>query len=161
VALPQPGGVGRDNSPPASDEAVGTRSPGRADPDCLGIGLLGGWLTVATGGIAAAFLGHAIAQGVRPEFKTMLATAETKVKDEYKKSGNTPPPGYGIKFIGGYRREISPHGAGVAIDIDGGDNPYIMHEGEQLAAITDPSKQTALSKELGGCHVRVCSQQPD
>ena len=26
----------------------------------LGIGLLGGWLTVATGGIAAAFLGHAI-----------------------------------------------------------------------------------------------------
>ena len=26
----------------------------------LGIGLVGGWLTVATGGIAAAFLGHAI-----------------------------------------------------------------------------------------------------
>ena len=26
----------------------------------LGIGLIGGWLTVVTGGIAAAFLGHAI-----------------------------------------------------------------------------------------------------
>ncbi len=104
---------------------------------------------------SATFLGHAISQGVRPEFKTMLATAETKVKDEYKKSGNTPPPGHGIKFIGGYRREISPHGSGVAIDIDGGDNPYIMHEGEQLAAITDPSKQTALSKELGPVYTRI------
>ena len=101
------------------------------------------------------FLGHGIAQGVRPEFKAMLATAESKVKDEYKKSGNTPPPGYGITFIGGYRREISPHGAGVAIDIDGGDNPYIMHEGEQLAAISDPSKQTALSKELGPVYTRI------
>ncbi len=104
---------------------------------------------------SATFLGHAISQGVRPEFKTMLATAETKVKDEYKKSGNTPPPGHGIKFIGGYRREISPHGSGVAIDIDGRDNPYIMHEGEQLAAITDPSKQTALSKELGPVYTRI------
>jgi hypothetical protein len=72
---------------------------------------------------SAKFLGHDIANGIRPEFKTMLATAETKVKDEYKKSGNTPPLGHGIKSIGGYRREISPHGSGVAIDIDGNDNP--------------------------------------
>lgn len=77
---------------------------------------------------SATFLGHNIAHGIRPEFKTMLATAETKVKDEFKKSGNTPPPGNGIKSIGGYRREISPHGAGVAIDIDGNDNPYILHQ---------------------------------
>jgi Domain of unknown function (DUF4157) len=104
---------------------------------------------------SATFLGHAIAQGVRPEFKTMLATAETKVKDEYTKSGNTPPPGHGIKSIGGYRREISPHGSGVAIDIDAGDNPYIMHEGEPLAAITDLSKQTQLSKEVGPVYTRI------
>jgi hypothetical protein len=104
---------------------------------------------------ATTFLGHAVGHGVRPEFKTMLATAETKVKDEYTKSGNTPPPGHGIKSIGGYRREISPHGSGVAIDIDAGDNPYIMHEGESLAAIGDPSKQTQLSKEVGPVYTRI------
>ena len=38
----------------------------------LGIGLLGGWLTVATGGIAAAFLGHAIAR-----FAFFLCTGHT------------------------------------------------------------------------------------
>lgn len=103
----------------------------------------------------ATFLGHTIARGVRAEFKTMLATAETKVKDEYTKSGNTPPPGHGITSIGGYRREISPHGSGVAIDIDAGDNPYVMHEGEQRAAITDPSKQTQLSKEVGPVYTRI------
>ena len=37
-----------------------------------GIGLLGGWLTVATGGIAAAFLGHAIAR-----FAFFLCTGHT------------------------------------------------------------------------------------
>ena len=104
---------------------------------------------------SAKFLGHTIDRGVRAEFKTMLATAETKVKDEYKISGNTPPPGHGITYIGGYRREISPHGSGVAIDIDGGDNPYIMHEDEPLAAITDPSKQTQLSKEVGPVYTPI------
>jgi len=95
------------------------------------------------------FLGHSIGQGVRPEFKTMLATAETKVKDEFKKSGNTPPTGFGIKGIGGYRRGIHPHGAGVAIDIDGNDNPYILHEGvpnkamnEHPEILTDEEKRT-------------------
>ena len=77
---------------------------------------------------SATFLGHGIGRGVRQEFKTMLATAETKVNEEYKKSGNTPPHGHGIKSIGGYRREISPHGSEVAIDIDGNNNPYILHE---------------------------------
>jgi hypothetical protein len=38
----------------------------------LGIGLLGGWLTVATGGIAAAFLGHSIAR-----FAFFLCTGHT------------------------------------------------------------------------------------
>ena len=38
----------------------------------LGIGLLGGWLTVATGGIAAAFLGHAITR-----FAFFLCTGHT------------------------------------------------------------------------------------
>ena len=76
--------------------------------------------------------------------------------------GNTPPSGYGIKFIGGYRREISPHGSGVAIDIDGGDNPYIMHEGEQLAAITNPSNKRRSARSC--CvytHCTIYSQQPD
>jgi hypothetical protein len=82
------------------------------------------------------FLGHPIAagswstKGVRPEFQALLDTAETKVNDEYKKSGNPIPKGYGIRSIGGFRGEISVHGAGVAIDIDGGDNPYIMHESD-------------------------------
>jgi CAAX prenyl protease-like protein len=38
----------------------------------LGIGLLGGWLTVATGGIAAAFLGHSITR-----FAFFLCTGHT------------------------------------------------------------------------------------
>jgi membrane protease YdiL (CAAX protease family) len=38
----------------------------------LGMGLLGGWLTVATGGIAAAFLGHAITR-----FAVFLCTGHT------------------------------------------------------------------------------------
>ena len=87
------------------------------------------------------FLGHTIDNGVRPEFQALLDAAEPKVKDEFKKSGNAIPTGYGIRSIGGFRNEISPHGAGVAIDIDGGDNPYIMHEGEQ------PGSETALSSD--------------
>jgi hypothetical protein len=104
---------------------------------------------------SATFLGHGIARGVRPEFKTMLATAETKVKDEYTKSGNTPPPGHGIKSIGGYRREISPHGSGVAIDIDGNDNPYILHENvptqrinEHPEIVTEEEKRSKRSNPI-------------
>jgi hypothetical protein len=107
------------------------------------------------------FLGHPIdagsspIKGVRPEFQQLLDAAGRKVDDEFKKSGNTIPTGYGIRSIGGFRHEISPHGAGVAIDIDGGDNPYIMHEGEPLAAKTDPSKATELSKELRPVYHRI------
>ena len=113
---------------------------------------------------SATFLGHDIAHGIRPEFKTMLATAETKVKDEYKKSGNTPPPGHGIKSIGGYRREISPHGAGVAIDIDGNDNPYILHESvptqrmnEHPEIVTEEEKK---SKHLNPTRLLQLELQP-
>ncbi len=83
------------------------------------------------------FLGHAIdggsepVKGIRPEFQALLTAAETKVNDEFKKSGTTAPAGFGIKSIGGYRRQVSPHGAGVAIDIDAGENPYISHQGDQ------------------------------
>jgi membrane protease YdiL (CAAX protease family) len=38
----------------------------------LGMGLIGGWLTAATGGIAAAFLGHAITR-----FAVFLSTGHT------------------------------------------------------------------------------------
>ncbi|MFZ0871460.1 MAG: DUF4157 domain-containing protein [Rhodanobacter sp.] len=86
---------------------------------------------------ATTFLGHDISNGVRAEFKAMLTTAETKVKAEFKKSGNTPPSGFGIKGIGGYRRGIHPHAAGVAIDIDGNDNPYILHEGVPNKSMND------------------------
>jgi hypothetical protein len=74
------------------------------------------------------FLGHEIDNGVRPEFQSLLDAAGKKVDEEYKKSGNPIPTGYGIRYIGGFRNEVSPHGAGVAIDIDGGDNPYITHQ---------------------------------
>lgn len=101
------------------------------------------------------FLGHPIdggnqpVKGVRPEFQALLTAAEPKVNDEYKKSGNPIPKNYGIRSIGGFRNEISPHGAGVAIDIDAGDNPYIMHEGEASKG------ETALSAELGPVYHRI------
>jgi hypothetical protein len=95
------------------------------------------------------FLGHPIGAGVRPEFQKLLDAAEPKIKDEFKASGNPTPPGYGIRSIGGFRNEISPHGAGVAIDIDGGDNPYIMHEGEERGS------ETALSRELRPVYHRI------
>ncbi len=100
------------------------------------------------------FLGHAIdagsspIKGVRPEFQKLLDGAAAKVKDEFKKSGNTIPKGFGIRSIGGFRQEISPHGAGVAIDIDAGENPYIMHE-------SDGSGETTLSKELRPVYHRI------
>jgi hypothetical protein len=79
------------------------------------------------------FLGHAIEspgqpiKGVRPEFQKKLDAAQVKIDAEFKASGNPIPSGYGIDGVGGFRWEASMHGAGMAIDIDAGKNPYIMH----------------------------------
>jgi hypothetical protein len=56
----------------------------------MGIGLLGGWLTVATGGIAAAFIGHTITR-----FAVFLTTGHT---------GQTKPRGREIEEIEKRRR---------------------------------------------------------
>ncbi|MEO7296689.1 MAG: CPBP family glutamic-type intramembrane protease [Candidatus Limnocylindria bacterium] len=56
----------------------------------LGMGLLGGWLTAATGGIAAAFLGHAITR-----FAVFLCTGH---------AGQTKPRGREIEEIEKRRR---------------------------------------------------------
>ena len=56
----------------------------------LGMGLLGGWLTVATGGIAAAFLGHAITR-----FALFVCTGHT---------GQTKPRGREVEEIEKRRR---------------------------------------------------------
>lgn len=56
----------------------------------LGMGLLGGWLTAATGGIAAAFLGHAITR-----FAVFLCTGHT---------GQTEPRGREVEEIEKRRR---------------------------------------------------------
>jgi membrane protease YdiL (CAAX protease family) len=56
----------------------------------MGMGLLGGWLTVATGGIAAAFLGHAITR-----FAVFLCTGHT---------GQTKPRGREVEEIEKRRR---------------------------------------------------------
>ena len=60
----------------------------------LGMGLLGGWLTVATGGIAAAFLGHAITR-----FAVFLCTGHT---------GQTKPRGREVEEI--EKRRRTPEG---------------------------------------------------
>jgi membrane protease YdiL (CAAX protease family) len=63
----------------------------------LGIGLLGGWLTAATGGIAAAFLGHAITRfGV---FLTTGHTGQTKPRgreEEEIDRKRRPPDGWRV-----------------------------------------------------------------
>jgi hypothetical protein len=56
----------------------------------MGVGLLGGWLTVATGGIAAAFLGHATTR-----FAVFLCTGHT---------GQTKPRGREVEEIEKRRR---------------------------------------------------------
>ena len=56
----------------------------------MGMGLLGGWLTVATGGIAAAFLGHTITR-----FAVFLCTGHT---------GQTKPRGREVEEIEKRRR---------------------------------------------------------
>jgi hypothetical protein len=95
---------------------------------------------------AGTFLGHSIESpnetivGVRPEFQAKLVLAEAKIDDEFKKSGRAIPKGYGIDAVGGFRTQNSMHGAGMAIDIDAGKNPYIMHEhgGGELDAELGP-----------------------
>jgi len=71
----------------------------------LGIGLIGGWLTVLTGGIAAAFLGHAITRFA--VFVTTGHIGQTKPRgaeiEEIDKRHRTPD---GWRIIGG--RESAP-----------------------------------------------------
>jgi hypothetical protein len=104
--------------------------------------------------VPGTFLGHPIGEawsppkGVRPEFLGLLKAAEPKIDAEFNKSGNPIPAGYGIRNVGGFRNEISVHGAGVAIDIDPADNPYIMHEGDPAGSQKNPGKLTKLSQEL-------------
>jgi hypothetical protein len=77
---------------------------------------------------SATFLGHSVGNGVRKEFLAKLRTAEKKVDAEYTKSGATKPADYGIHSVGGFRSKEGPHGWGLAIDIDGAQNTYLMHE---------------------------------
>ena len=60
----------------------------------LGMGLIGGWLTIATGGIAAAFLGHSITR-----FAVFLCTGHT---------GQTKPRGREVEEI--EKRRRTPEG---------------------------------------------------
>ena len=76
------------------------------------------------------FLGHSITNGVRQEFADKLKIAEGKINDEFT---NASPPKpipakYGIDGITGFRDEVSQHGWGLAIDLDAGKNPYLMHQ---------------------------------
>jgi len=91
------------------------------------------------------FLGHSIGAGIRPEFQKMLNAAKPLIDKQYTDNKKTPPKDYGITSIGGFRDEISPHGAGVAIDIDGGKNPYVMHQKGTEAA----------DKEIGPVYPRI------
>ena len=91
------------------------------------------------------FLGHSIGAGIRPEFQKMLDRAKPLIDKQYTDNKKTPPKDYGITSIGGFRDEISPHGAGVAIDIDGGKNPYVMHQKGTEAA----------DKEIGPVYPRI------
>ena len=104
---------------------------------------------------AGTFLGHDIGGGVRPEFQKHLDTAKTKVDDEYKKSGNPIPAGYGIQNVGGYRKGPHPHGAGVAIDIDVRTNPYVMHEGAGDAKYARQGHLTPVDQEQVPVYGRI------
>lgn len=79
---------------------------------------------------ATTFLGHSITNGVRQEFADKLKIAEGKINAEFTnaKPPKPIPPKYGIEDIGGFREEVSQHGWGLAIDIDAGKNPYVMHQ---------------------------------
>ena len=104
---------------------------------------------------AGTFLGHDIGGGVRPEFQKHLDTAKGKVDDEFKKSGDPIPAGYGIQNIGGYRKGFHPHGAGVAIDIDVRTNPYVMHEGAGDAKYARQGHLTPVDQEQVPVYGRI------
>lgn len=91
------------------------------------------------------FLGHTVANGVRKEFADKLKDAEKRINDEFARSGNPIPARYGISGIGGFREEVSQHGWGLAIDIDAGDNPYVMHQ----------AGNAAVDKEVGPVYTRI------
>jgi len=86
------------------------------------------YATYAATMVNGAFLGHTIDRGVRQEFLTKLTDAKTKIDDEFTRSGNAVPAGYGISSVGGFRHSAGFHGWGLAIDIDVTQNPYVMHE---------------------------------
>jgi membrane protease YdiL (CAAX protease family) len=74
----------------------------------MGMGLIGGWLTVATGGIAAAFLGHAITR-----FAVFLCTGHT---------GQTKPRGRELEEI--EKRRRPPEGWRVIGSRDSGSRDH-------------------------------------
>jgi hypothetical protein len=106
---------------PSFDEIVQEMGPGLGGP-------FADYAAFAGSMVSGKFLGHDIARGVRPEFLAKLDQAKTAIDAQYTKSGNKPPAGYGINGVGGFRSKAGPHGWGLAIDIDGGINPYVMHE---------------------------------
>jgi hypothetical protein len=105
--------------------------------------------------VSGRFLGHTIARGVRQEFLTKLADAETKIADEYTQSGNPVPTGHGISSVGGFRNSAGYHGWGLAIDLDVARNPFVMHEsGErdldrQLAPVYHRVAEFILNSPIG------------
>ena len=91
----RPGGEPRRNVVQTLLYALATRlgAPGRDRyllATTIGIGLIGGWLTAVTGGIAAAFLGHAVTR-----FAIFLCTGHT---------GQTLPRGREVEEIEKRRR---------------------------------------------------------
>jgi hypothetical protein len=100
-------------------------------------------------------------KGVHPDFQVKLDAGKTKIDEEYRKSNTTPPRGYGIGSVGGFRTEISPHGAGVAIDIDAAKNPYVMHAAgtktEQVPGGGPKDKETAFDNEIRPVYHRIAA----
>jgi hypothetical protein len=113
------------------------------------------------------FLGHNIevwnqtTKGVHPDFQAKLDLGKKKVDDEYAKNKTKPPPGYGIGNVGGFRNEVSPHGAGVAVDIDANKNPYIAHAAgpntEQIPGGKPSEKETKFDAEIRPVYHRIAA----
>ncbi|HEV8545576.1 MAG TPA: hypothetical protein VGQ64_04750 [Candidatus Limnocylindrales bacterium] len=113
------------------------------------------------------FLGHELrvwnqtTQGVHPDFQTKLDAAKTTIDKEFADAKKTPPKGYGIVNVGGFRNEISPHGAGVAIDIDASKNPYIMHvvgkKTEPVVGGKPKETETAFDAEVRPVYNRIAA----
>ena len=64
--------------------------------------------------------------------------------------------GYGITSVGGFRSKEGPHGWGLAIDIDGSANPYVLHEArtagrdELLTPVYDRIAEFILNDPVNG-----------